>query len=95
MSTRHPVLVSQCRHTLLAPKEADEENATPKHGKEGADGVEFCREDFEHNQGKRKLPNGCADIGAFKRALGCANLDEFGAGEHDRAGAVPAQLVVV
>jgi hypothetical protein len=82
-------------HTLLAPKEADEENTSPKHGKEGSNRVEFGGEDFEHNQGKRELPNSCANISASKRALGCANLDEFGAGQHDGAGAVFAQLVVL
>jgi hypothetical protein len=80
---------------LLAPKEADEEDASSKHRKEGSDRVELSREDFKHNQGKRELPNRRANVGAFKRALGCANLDELGAGQYDGVGAVSAQLVVV
>jgi hypothetical protein len=80
---------------LLSPKQAGKQDPRPKEREQGSDGVELGREDLEHNQGKRELSDGGAHVGAFKGSLCGANLDELGAGQHDRVCAVPAQLVVV
>jgi hypothetical protein len=69
-------------HTLLSPKQTDEEYPCAVDCEQRSDGVELCREYLEHNQCKRELPDCCAHICAFKRSLRCANLDQFCAGEH-------------
>lgn len=46
-------------------------------------------------QREGKLPQRCADIGAFEGALRGAHLDELVVGEDDGAGAVAAKVVGV
>lgn len=81
--------------TLLSPEQTDEENPSPVHRKQRADGVELGREDLQHNERKRELSNGGADVRSFKRSLCCPDLDQFTAGQHDRACAVLAQTISV
>lgn len=88
---------AQCMasRTLLSPEQADGQDAGAVDGKQGPNRVELGREDLEHNEGKRELPDGGAHVGAFKRPLRCADFDELGAGEHHGPRAVHAQAVAV
>jgi hypothetical protein len=80
---------------LLASKQADDKNSRAVDCEQRADGVELGCEDLEHDERKRELSDGGADVGAFKGSLSSADLDELGAGEHDGAGAVQSEVVVV
>ena len=64
-------------------------------GKERADAVELAREDLKHDEREGELRERRADVGAFKGALGGADLDELVAGQVDGAGAVETQAVFV
>jgi hypothetical protein len=81
--------------TLLPPQNAREQDARPVHGEQGADRVEFGREDLEHDQGKGELADGGAHVGALEGALRCPNLNQLGSRQDHRAGAVQTQVVPV
>jgi hypothetical protein len=72
-------------HTLLSPKQADEQDARAVDCKQRSDGVELGREDLQHDEGKGELSNCSANVGAFKCSLRSADLDELGAGQYNRA----------
>jgi hypothetical protein len=99
-----PVVVSPATHvpfhvgvvpTLLPAQDAREQDARAVHGEQRADGVELGREDLEHDERKRELPDGGADVGALEGALRRPDLDQLGPGQHDGARAVQAQVVSV
>jgi hypothetical protein len=83
------------KHTLLAPKQADKQDARAVDCKQRADGVKLGREDLEYDERKGKLSDGGPDVGAFEGPLRCADLDELGAGEHNGARAVQSKVVAV
>ena len=81
--------------TFVASEQAGEQDARAIDGEQGADGVELGREDLQHNEGKGELSQRRADVSALESPLGCADLDQFAAGQDDGAGAVQTQLVPV
>ena len=72
------VLSALAASTLLAPEQADEQDAGTVDCKQGADGVELGSENLQHDEGKGELADGCAHVGAFKRPLCCADLNQLG-----------------
>jgi hypothetical protein len=80
---------------LLPPEDADQQHARAVHREQRADAVELGRKHLEHDERERKRRQGCADVGAFERALGRAHLDHFVRREDGGARAVEAQVVVV
>lgn len=58
------------------PVGADKHYCHAIDGEEGADAVEFGCKDLEDDKGECKLGDGCADVGALKRALSSADFDE-------------------
>lgn len=81
--------------TLLPPEQTSEEDTDSVDGKQSPNRVELCREDLEHYQRKRKLPDCRANIGAFKRALCCPNFNQLIARQHHGARAMQMQTVSV
>lgn len=75
---------------LLSAVSTDGQHPGTVDGKEGADAVEFAREDLEHDEREGELGQRGADVGAFERALCSADLDELLGSEVDGAGAVEA-----
>lgn len=74
---------------LVAAVDGDEEDGGAVGGEEGADGVELGGENFEDDEGKGKLAESGAHVGALKSALGGADLDEpSGEGEGGKGGGV-------
>lgn len=61
---------------LVPTVNGDEHDGSAVHGEEGADSVELGGEDLEDDEGKRKLGEGGAHVGALKGALSSTDLDE-------------------
>jgi hypothetical protein len=80
---------------LLPSEQTRTQNPGPVHGEQRTDTVEFTGEDLENYQSEGELRECRADVGSFKGALCCTNLDEFVRGEDDGAGAVEAEGVVI
>jgi len=80
---------------LLAAEETDNQHGRPVGREQGTDTVELGGEDPEHNEGERELRECGADVGSLESALGSADLDDFGWGQHNRSGAVEAEVVAV
>lgn len=80
---------------LLAAQQGDDQHAGAVDGEQGADAVEFRREDLEHHEGEGELRERGPDVGAFEGALQRTDFDQFGGGEDDGAGAVQAEVVLV
>ena len=59
---------------LVPAVDGDEEDSGAVDGEEGANGVEFGREDLEDDEGKGELAEGGARVGAFEGALGGPDL---------------------
>jgi hypothetical protein len=76
------IRVCSAKHTLLSPKQTDEEYPRAVDREQRSNGVEFGCEYLEHDQGERELPDCSAHVCAFKCSLGCTNLDQLRAGEH-------------
>jgi hypothetical protein len=75
--------VLHAKHTLLASKQADEQYARAVHCEQGSYGVEFGRENLEHDQAERKLSDRSTYVCAFKCSLRRSDLDQLGAGENN------------
>jgi hypothetical protein len=69
--------------TLLSPEQTDDQDASAIDCKQGADGVKLGGEDLKNDQGKGELPDGSADVSAFKGALCGPDLNQLGAGQND------------
>jgi hypothetical protein len=81
--------------TLLSPEQTSKEDTDSVDGKQSTNRVELGREDLEHYKRKRELADCRANIGAFKRALCCANLHQLIARQYNGAGTVQMQSVSV
>lgn len=78
VSTPHPL--PQLRLTLLPPEQADDQDASAIDSKQRADGIELGGENLKDYQGKRELPDRCADVGALEGALCRPDLNQLFAG---------------
>lgn len=80
---------------MLAAEQARQQNTHAIDSEQGADGVELGGEDLQDDEGKGKLAQGCAHIGALKGPLGRANLDELVPSKDHAPRSVQSQTVIV
>lgn len=67
----------------MSSKQTGKQDPRPVDSKQSPDRVELRCEDLQHDERKRELAQGSADVGAFKGSLSSTDLHQLVISQHD------------